>query len=69
MSEDSSPVVIWEARTGVVKRRFNVTNNHVWPMFKWSSDDKFFARMAPDTKDEQNVLSIYETPSFGLLDR
>merc|ERR1711931_256551 len=39
-------------------------------MFKWSSDDKFFARMAPDTKEsEQNVLSIYETPSFGLLDR
>jgi len=69
VSEDMMPVIIWEARTGVAKRKFGITNNHVWPMFKWSSDDKYFARLAPDTKDEQNVLSIYETPSFGLLDK
>ena len=35
-----------------------------WPVFKWSHDDKYFARMSGD-----GVLSIYETPSFGLLDK
>ena len=70
VSEDFFPVIIWEARTGVKKRSFNVSHPYVWPIFKWSHDDKFFARMAPgsETKDEP-VLSIYETPSFGLLDR
>ena len=37
---------------------------HVWPIFKWSHNDKFFARMSKD-----GALSIYETPSFGLLDK
>lgn len=32
-------------------------------MFRWSHDDKYFARIGVD------VLSIYETPSFGLLDK
>jgi len=30
---------------------------------RWSHDGKFFARMTLDT------LSIYETPSMGLLDK
>ncbi len=50
------------------KRSFKVTHASAWPIFKWSHDDKYFARMAPDTKDEL-ALSIYETPGFGLLDR
>merc|ERR1711988_1357558 len=33
-------------------------------VFRWSNDDKFFARMTQD-----GALSIYETPSFGLLDK
>ena len=36
---------------------------HVWPIFKWSHNDKFFARMSKD-----GALQIYETPSFRLLD-
>lgn len=67
-SEDVAPVIIWESRTGVKKRSFNVSHPYVWPIFKWSHDDKYFARMALDNKDEM-ALSIYETPSFGLLDR
>ena len=35
----------------------------MWPVFKWSQDDKYFVRMT------DNTLSIYETPSFGLLDK
>jgi len=52
----------------VKKRMFSVQGGGSWPIFKWSYDDKYFARMAPDNKDEP-ALSIYETPSFGLLDR
>ena len=65
-AEDASALIIWEARTGVKKRAFNADHFHpnVWPVFKWSSDDKYFARMTTD-----GSLSIYETPSFGLLDR
>jgi len=54
-------VIIWEARTGMEKRSFTADR---WPVFKWSHDDKYFARMSGD-----GVLSIYETPSFGLLDK
>ena len=63
-TDDSHPIIIWEARTGVKKRSFNVEEGHNWPIFKWSHDDKFFARMTGE-----GSLSIYETPSFGLLDR
>ena len=57
---------------------FTVTGGGSWPIFKWSSDDKFFARIAADKDKEKDkdetamanvALSIYETPSFGLLDR
>ena len=33
-------------------------------MFKWSHNDAYFGRMTAD-----GTLSIYETPSFGLLDK
>lgn len=36
----------------------------VWPMFKWSSDSKYFARVIPG-----EALAIYEAPSMGLLDK
>lgn len=28
----------------------------VWPIFRWSKDDKYFARIGT------NMLSVYETP-------
>jgi len=36
----------------------------MWPVFKWSHNDAYFGRMSED-----GSLSIYETPSFGLLDK
>ena len=44
---------------GVKKRGFNADR---WPVFKWSFDDKYFARMS------EGALSIYETSTFRLLD-
>lgn len=37
-----------------------------WPIFKWSHDDKYFARM---TGGAQGMISVYEAPSMGLLDK
>ena len=54
--------IIWDSRGK--KRAFHSENPPVWPVFKWSSDDKYFARMTQDS-----TLSVYETPSFGLLDK
>lgn len=34
-----------------------------WPIFKWSYDDKYLARISPQG------ISVYETPSMGLLDK
>lgn len=34
----------------------------VWPMFKWSPDEKYLGRVTPGVQ-----ISIYEVPSLGLL--
>ncbi|XP_067141561.1 eukaryotic translation initiation factor 3 subunit B [Centruroides vittatus] len=60
VKENSQVVIIWEIRTGMKKRSFHTQH---WPVIKWSYDDKYFAKIG------QDVLSIYETPSFGLLDK
>ncbi|CAG7673110.1 unnamed protein product [Allacma fusca] len=55
-------LIIWEVRTGAKKRTFSEIWKSPWPILKWSQDDKYFARLGPD------MLSIYETPSFRLLE-
>ncbi|CAB3378909.1 Hypothetical predicted protein [Cloeon dipterum] len=60
---DQRRVIIWDVRTGAEKRSFSLDGVSLWPVFRWSPDDKFFARIG------QDVLSVYETPSFGLLDK
>ncbi|PWA21299.1 hypothetical protein CCH79_00018453, partial [Gambusia affinis] len=61
--EDPQAIIIWDILTGQKKRGFHCESSAHWPIFKWSHDGKFFARMTTDT------LSIYETPSMGLLDK
>ena len=63
-TDDPTSIIIWDCRTGAKKRAFHSENPIVWPVFKWSHDDRFFARMSQD-----GVLSVYETPGFGLLDK
>ncbi|KAK4874864.1 hypothetical protein RN001_014224 [Aquatica leii] len=60
---DQKRIIIWDIRTGLEKRSFNHEGPSAWPIFRWSHDDKYFARIGTD------VLSIYETPSFGLLEK
>ncbi|CAL8271732.1 eukaryotic translation initiation factor 3, subunit Ba [Gadus morhua] len=61
--EDPQAIIIWDILTGQKKRGFHCESSAHWPIFKWSHDGKFFARMTQDT------LSIYEAPSMGLLDK
>ncbi|XP_012878964.1 PREDICTED: eukaryotic translation initiation factor 3 subunit B [Dipodomys ordii] len=61
--DDPQAIIIWDILTGHKKRGFHCESSAHWPIFKWSHDGKFFARMTLDT------LSIYETPSMGLLDK
>lgn len=49
--------------SGQEKRSFSPEGSSSWPIFRWSHDDKYFARMGND------MLSIYQTPSFGLVDK
>lgn len=56
-------VVIFDIRTGIEKRSFIIDGAPDWPIFRWSKDDKYFARLGT------NLLSVYETPTFGLLDK
>ena len=53
---------MWDVRSGKKLRGYTALNNS-WPAFKWSQDDKFFARLGED------MISVYETPSMDLLDK
>ena len=63
LGQDQKRLVIWDILSGQEKRSFFPDGSSVWPIFRWSHDDKYLARMGED------VLSVYETPSFGLLDK
>ena len=43
-------VIVWDIRTQSIKRSFFVETNHniMWPIFKWSHDDQYFARVQND---------------------
>ncbi|XP_078461177.1 eukaryotic translation initiation factor 3 subunit B [Lampetra fluviatilis] len=61
--EDPQAIIVWDVLTGNKRRGFHCESSTHWPIFKWNPDGKFFARMTQDT------LSVYETPSMGLLDK
>jgi uncharacterized protein with WD repeat len=53
---DPQCIIVWDVKTGKKLRGF--PNGSI---FKWSHDDKYFARLGND------AISIYETPSMNLL--
>lgn len=61
--QDPQNIIIWDVKIGTKKRSFTATSAEEWPIIKWSHDGRYFARKS------QNLLSIYEVPSFFLLDR
>lgn len=80
VEEDGKHIVIWEISTGKILRSFishdlapppgpdgdslPKKSGPQWPAFKWSSDEKYVARMK-----QTESLSIYELPRMSLLDR
>eukprot|EP01111_Echinosteliopsis_oligospora_P019351 TRINITY_DN933_c0_g2_i1.p1 TRINITY_DN933_c0_g2~~TRINITY_DN933_c0_g2_i1.p1 ORF type:complete len:700 (+),score=232.01 TRINITY_DN933_c0_g2_i1:67-2100(+) len=66
--KDPKCIIVWDVRTGNKLRGFpgvppSPTVPSPWPVFQWSHDDKYLAKIGED------VISIYETPSLGLLDK
>lgn len=77
--EDGKNYIIWDVATGRPLRSFQmhdlptppesetgqpVKKKVPWPAFKWSSDDKFVARMM-----EGQYIAVYELPKMTLMDK
>ncbi|KAG5288295.1 eukaryotic translation initiation factor 3 [Histoplasma ohiense] len=76
--EDGKHFIIWDITTGKPLRSFvnhdvpaaagpegeSVKKKVQWPAFKWSSDEKYVARMLLGQS-----ISVYELPRMNLLDR
>jgi translation initiation factor 3 subunit B len=75
--QDPQAIIIWDIKTGEKKRGFDVNEGEQergWPVFKWSHDDKYCARLihkkaGPDGGKAEDMISIYETPGMHLLDK
>lgn len=65
-------LAVWDVVTGKLIRTFPMVGppldplepqkRIVWPMFKWSPDEKYLARVTPGQQ-----ISVYETPSMTML--
>ncbi|EPX70803.1 translation initiation factor eIF3b [Schizosaccharomyces octosporus yFS286] len=63
---------VWDIASGRILRSFKIppqldnkdAKKVVWPLFKWSADDRFLARV-----NVGQSISIYETPSLSLVDK
>ncbi|KAF2759415.1 eukaryotic translation initiation factor-like protein 3 subunit B [Pseudovirgaria hyperparasitica] len=79
LEEDGKNYIIWDIATGKPLRSFvtlDVPSSQMddagqpikkkmqWPTFKWSSDDKYVARMT-----QGQSISVYETPRMNLLEK
>ncbi|POW06563.1 hypothetical protein PSHT_10300 [Puccinia striiformis] len=73
--DEGNSIAVWEVVTGKLLRTFPVITpsseeeggariKFQWPMFKWSGDDHYLARVTPG-----QAISVYETPGMGLLDK
>ncbi|CAD7701705.1 unnamed protein product [Ostreobium quekettii] len=76
-------ICVFDVRTGQKLRQFEGypedflrhedvrAGNLVWPIFKWAGgkEDLFFAKLATSKTTGQAVISVYECPDMGLLDK
>ncbi|KKA30734.1 hypothetical protein TD95_003502 [Thielaviopsis punctulata] len=75
IDDDGKNFIIWDIDTGAPLRSF--ANLEVpsedgsskrpfasWPVFKWSADDKYVARLNPGQS-----ISVYELPRMNMLDK
>jgi translation initiation factor 3 subunit B len=75
IEDDGKNYVIWDIATGAPLRSFanlelpkaeegRPPPKQQWPAFKWSSDDKYVARLV-----QGQSISVYELPRMNLLDK
>lgn len=75
IDDDGKNYVIWDIATGAPLRSFANLDMPAaeegrpppklqWPAFKWSSDDKYVARLV-----QGQSISVYELPRMNLLDK
>jgi translation initiation factor 3 subunit B len=69
--DEGNHIAIWDVVTGQLLRTFPMVAQSTgddgpkkiyWPMFKWSPDEAYFARVTPGQQ-----ISVYEAPSMALL--
>ncbi|CAG8571632.1 2838_t:CDS:2, partial [Scutellospora calospora] len=75
--DEGRQIIVWDVHGGNLLRSFYSTTlssdgtpaKITWPMFKWSSSDKYFARVTQGQQGQQGqqILSVYETPGMGLV--
>lgn len=58
--DDPKTVVIHEVATGKRKLEFSGVKSNVWPLFRWSFDDAFFATVVKDR------IQIYDA-KYGFV--
>lgn len=61
--DSKNGIIIWDIDSQKELRSFNCGVKVTWPIFNWSSDDKYTCRVAKDK------ISVYEVPSMNLLDK
>lgn len=72
VEDQGKQLFVWDIRTGTVLRSFTTATGDdphgkqkmIWPLFKWSPDDKYVGRVIPGQS-----INIYQTPDMGLLDK
>ncbi|KAG1885793.1 translation initiation factor eIF-3b [Suillus subluteus] len=72
--DEGNNIAVWDIKSGQLLRTFPTTSYEnedpamkkqmQWPALKWSSDDKFVARVTPGQH-----ISVYELPTMGLHDK
>ncbi|OZJ01882.1 hypothetical protein BZG36_05011 [Bifiguratus adelaidae] len=70
--DEGNQAIVWDTLTGALLRSFpnlpvsgdEAPRAIVWPMFRWSATDKYFARITPGQQ-----ISVYEAPDMGLVDK
>jgi len=63
-ADQTQALIVWNVKTGKEMRRFQGTKDGdemMWPAFKWSHDDQYFARLGDD------CIAVYESSSMKLL--
>eukprot|EP01103_Thecamoeba_quadrilineata_P007649 TRINITY_DN1749_c0_g1_i3.p1 TRINITY_DN1749_c0_g1~~TRINITY_DN1749_c0_g1_i3.p1 ORF type:complete len:508 (-),score=106.65 TRINITY_DN1749_c0_g1_i3:646-2169(-) len=62
LDKNQECLIIWDIKSEKKLRGFP-GDSVGWPVFKWSFDGKYFARIS------QDQISVYEAPSMTLLDK